>query len=89
MTIRMNVMSEKRNRVFIIHEDSIDHNDLICALCSLDARELVRCKDCESFWQEEVVEPFTGEKKIAICCGKGNRLKSRNWFCADGKRKDT
>ena len=50
--------------------------------------EIVRCNDCESFWQEEVVDHFTGEKKIAICCGKGNRLKSRDWFCADGKRKD-
>ena len=50
-------------------------------------QELVRCNDCESFWQEEVVDHFTGEKKIAICCGKGNRLKSRDWFCADGKRK--
>ena len=49
--------------------------------------QIVRCKDCESFWQEEVVDHFTGEKKIAICCGKGNRLKSRDWFCADGERR--
>ena len=74
-------MSEKRNRVFIIHEDSIDHDSLISALCSLDARELVRCKDCK-FGVRSSDDYYLCAKAV-----KFDQYRKANWYCADGEMK--
>ena len=45
--------------------------------------ELVRCKDCKC-WHESETHKGYGD------CGQANgiTLKSSDWFCADGTRKD-
>ena len=45
--------------------------------------ELIRCKDCK-WWHESEMHKGYGD------CGQANgiTLKSSNWFCADGERKE-
>ena len=45
--------------------------------------ELVRCKDCK-WWHESETNNGFGD------CGQANgiTLKSSDWFCADGERKE-
>jgi hypothetical protein len=46
--------------------------------------EIVRCKDCR-WWHESEIHKGFGD------CGQANgiALKSSDWFCADGERKDS
>ena len=46
-----------------------------------EPQELVRCKDCRfgSLWSDENV----------IVCDKLSKTRDKNWFCADGERKET
>lgn len=46
--------------------------------------EIIRCKDCKWWHESETVEGF-GD------CGQANglTLKPSDWFCADGKLKDS
>lgn len=65
------------------------------ALPTVDAVEIVRCKDCKHRWVNE----HYGEKgymKIKAMCSLdtddpfelGRNAYDDNWFCADGERKD-
>ena len=49
-----------------------------------DQPEIVRCKDCK-WWHESKTHKGYGD------CGQANgiTLKSFDWFCADGQRKDS
>jgi len=71
----------------------VDKNELLRAL-QYDRRqyqkgyadrdsEIVRCKDCK-WWHESKTNNGFGD------CGQANgiALKSSDWFCADGERKD-
>jgi hypothetical protein len=48
-----------------------------------NAPELIRCKDCK-WWHESETHKGYGD------CGQANgiTLKSSDWFCADGEKKD-
>ena len=45
-----------------------------------ETKELVRCNDCKygSLWSDEQV----------IVCDKLSKTRDKNWFCADGERKE-
>lgn len=55
---------------------------IIKACSTIDAVEVVRCKDCVH-WQPEPM----GD--VMMCYGGANgRYTAPDWFCADGRRKD-
>lgn len=59
----------------------IAHAERVC--------ELVRCKDCK--WHEWYIRSrlMDGKEYESNECRKFNMAVTPNWFCADGKRKET
>ena len=53
-----------------------------CPNCGtwVSAENVVRCKDCKygNLWSDEQV----------IVCDKFSKTRDKNWFCADGERKE-
>lgn len=67
----------ERDALILLKEQSNCEN---CAMAIEDRQPVIRCKDCKN------AEPaFDG--KMARCKIRG--LRKNDWFCADGKRKES
>ena len=78
-------LTEELNKTPMIaqHIDCMDLFDAINNSIAENVTEIVRCKDCK-WWHESKTHKGYGD------CGQANgiTLKSFDWFCADGERRD-
>lgn len=61
---------------YIISEGSIDHDELVVALCANHARELVECKHCEK---------GTVLDECYVRCNLYKAIHAPTFYCADGR----
>lgn len=78
--IEMYCKSDEAGYVWIIRGDACLRID---ALTSVDAVEVVRCKDCR-WWERDYQPRYHPNERPCNIVGMGT---PPEWFCADGERK--
>lgn len=79
--IREDFLMETIKRVCCHAEDETDLLNAVKQMPSVDAVEVVRCKDCK-WWNTDWYKGEHGECPNVFC------ETTADWFCADGERKD-
>lgn len=79
----LSVLFEKKSFGYVV--------DIINAQPTVDAVEVVRCKDCKWFESAQLKRDGTDDKRYKpSVCVKGTFAKVRkaDWYCADGERRE-
>ena len=65
---------------YIVYVSFEDEDELVRTYA---CQELIRCKDCK-----HGRDPILSYRKNCVWCERVNRHNDREWFCADGERRE-